>query len=159
MKKKTKIGGMATAGIIAALYVVLTLPFGQAAFGPIQVRIAELLTLLPFFTPWAIPGVTIGCLISNLLFSTIWDVLFGTLATLLAAWFTYKSKHLLIAPIWPTLFNGLIIGTMLTFMILNHFEWLAWLTMVGEVAVSEFVVCFALGVPFMRFLQKRKLFH
>ena len=155
--KKFSVKGMAVAGVIAALYVALTLPFGQIAFGPIQFRLAELLTLLPFFSPWAIPGVTLGCLLSNLLFSTVWDALFGTLATLIAAYFTYKSRHLLIAPIWPILFNGLIIGTMLTFMILGEFQWGAWLAMMFEVAASEFVVCFALGVPFMQYWKKYKL--
>ncbi|MBQ7936379.1 MAG: QueT transporter family protein [Clostridia bacterium] len=157
MNKKLPIKGLVLTGLIAALYVVFTLPFGQIAFGPIQFRIAEILTLLPFFTPWAIPGVTIGCLLSNLLFSTVWDVVFGSLATLIAAYFTYKSNHLLVAPIWPILFNGLIIGTMLTFMILGHFEWLAWLTMMLEVAASEFVICFAIGVPFMRMIRHYKL--
>lgn len=157
MKKKFPIKGLTMTGLIGALYVVFTLPFGQVAFGPIQFRIAELLTVLPFFTPWAIPGVTLGCLLSNLLFSTVWDVVFGSLATLIAAYFTYRSRHLLVAPIWPILFNGLIIGTMLTFMILGHFDWIPWLTMMGEVALSEFVICFAIGVPFMRLIQRSKL--
>lgn len=155
--KRTATKRLAVIGLIAALYVVLTLPFGQIAFGPIQFRLAELLTLLPFFSPWAIAGVTLGCLLSNLLFSTLWDALFGTLATLIAAYFTYKSRHLLIAPFWPVLFNGLIIGTMLTFMMVGSFQWIPWLTMVGEVAISEFVVCFALGLPFMRYFKKYKL--
>lgn len=157
MNKKFPIKGLVLTGLLAALYVVLTLPFGQIAFGPIQFRIAEVLTLLPFFTPWAIPGVTIGCLLSNLLFSTLWDTLFGTLATLIAAWFTYRSRHLLVAPLWPILFNGLIIGTMLTFMIVGTFEWIPWLTMIAEVSVSEFVICFAIGVPFMRMIKHYKL--
>ena len=157
MNKKLSVKGLVLTGLIAALYVVFTLPFGQIAFGPIQVRIAEVLTLLPFFTPWAIPGVTIGCLLSNLLFSTIWDAVFGTLATLIAAYLTYKSKHLLVAPVWPILLNGLIIGTMLTFMILGSCEWGAWLTMMLEVAASEFVICFAIGVPFMRMIRHYKL--
>lgn len=157
MNKRFPIKGLVLTGLIAALYVVFTLPFGQIAFGPIQFRIAEILTLLPFFTPWAIPGVTIGCLLSNLLFSTVWDAVFGTLATLIAAYLTYKSKHLLIAPVWPILLNGLIIGTMLTFMILGHFEWGAWLTMMLEVAASEFIICFAIGVPFLRMIRHYKL--
>ena len=157
MNKKLSTKGLALTGLIAALYVVFTLPFGQIAFGPIQFRLAELLTLLPFFSPWAIPGVTLGCLLANLIFSTIWDALFGTLATLIAAYFTYKSRHLLIAPLWPILFNGLIIGTMLTFMMVDRFQWLPWLTMMFEVSASEFIICFAIGVPFMRFFQKKKL--
>lgn len=154
--KKTRTKGLAVTGIIAALYVVLTLPFGQLAFGPIQFRLAELLTLLPFFSPWAIAGVTLGCLISNLLFSTVWDVVFGTLATLIAAYFTYKSRHLLIAPVWPILFNGWIIGTMLTFM-MGEFQWIPWLMMVAEIAISEFIVCFGLGIPFMKYFKKYNL--
>ncbi len=157
MNKRIPIKGLVLTGLIAALYVVLTLPFGQVAFGPIQFRIAEVLTLLPFCTPWAIPGVTVGCLLSNLLFSTLWDALFGTLATLLAAYCTYRSKHLLVAPVWPILFNGLIIGTMLTFIIVGRFEWIPWLTMMGEVTLSEFIVCFAIGVPFLRMIRHYKL--
>lgn len=157
MNKKFPVKGLVLTGLIASLYVVLTLPFGQIAFGPIQFRIAEVLTLLPFFTPWAIPGVTIGCLLSNLLFSTVWDAIFGTLATFIAAWFTYRSRHLLVAPIWPILFNGLIIGTMLTFIIAGRFEWGIWLTMMAEVAASEFIVCFAIGVPFMRTIKHYNL--
>lgn len=156
MKRTLSTKGLVITGMIAALYVVLTLPFGQIAFGPIQFRIAELLTLLPFFTPWAIPGVTLGCLISNLLFSTPWDALFGTLATLLAAWFTARSKHKLVAVLWPILLNGLIIGTMLTYMI-GTVAWLPWLTMVGEVTASELVVCGILGLPFMGIIEKFNL--
>ena len=154
--KKATTKSLVITGLIAALYVVCTLPFGQIAFGPIQFRIAEILTLLPFLTPWAIPGVTIGCLLSNLLFSTPWDALFGTLATLLAAYFTYRSKHLWVAALWPVLFNGLIIGTMLTFMIGTP-DRLPWLTMVAEVTASELAVCYVLGIPFMRILQKFNL--
>ena len=156
MKRPLSAKGPVTAGLVAALYVVLTLPFGQLAFGPIQFRLAELLTLLPFFTPWAIPGVTLGCLLSNMIFSTPWDALFGTLATLLAAWFTARSKHKTVAALWPILFNGLIIGTMLTYMI-GTVAWVPWLTMVGEVAASEFVVCGVLGLPFMKIIEKYNL--
>ena len=82
---------LATSGVIAALYVVLTLPFAQFAFGPIQFRLAEIMTVLPIFSPAAIPGLTIGCFLSNLLnpdnLGPI-DIIFGSLATLLAATWT-----------------------------------------------------------------------
>jgi uncharacterized membrane protein len=155
--KKNSVKGLAVAGVIAALYVVFTLPFGQIAFGPIQFRIAEILTLLPFLSPWAIWGVTLGCFLSNLLFSSVWDVLFGTLATLIAALCTYKSRHLLVAPIWSILWNGLIIGTMLTFLTLDSFAIIPWLTFMAEITASEFVVCFALGVPFLKYFKKYQL--
>lgn len=155
--KRIPMKGMVLSGLIAALYVVFTLPFGQVAFGPIQFRIAEILTLLPFFTPWAIPGCTIGCLLSNLLFSSPLDVLVGSLATLLAAICTYKTKRLLLAPVFPIVFNGVMIGVMLCWLSLGRLEWIPCLTMMGEVAASEFVICFAIGVPFMRMIQHYKL--
>lgn len=155
--KKIPLRGLITCGLIAALYVVFTLPFGQIAFGPIQFRIAEVLTLLPFFTPWAIPGCTIGCFLSNLLFSTPLDVAVGTLATLLAAICTYKTKHLLLAPVFPIVFNGVMIGVMLCWLTLGRLDWLACLIIMGEVALSEFVICFAIGVPFMRMVQHYRL--
>ena len=76
------------AGLIAALYTVLTCAIGAfgLASGAIQLRVSEALCVLPFFTPAAIPGLTVGCLISNLLTGCIWqDILFGTLATLIGA--------------------------------------------------------------------------
>ena len=115
------------------------------------------MTLLPFCSPWAIWGVTLGCFLSNLLFSTVWDAIFGTLATLIAAYFTYKSRHLLVAPIWPILWNGLIIGTMLAILTLDSFAIVPWLTMMAQITASEFIVCFALGVPFIKYFKKYKL--
>ena len=155
--KKIPVKGMVLTGLIAALYVVFTLPFGQVAFGPIQFRIAEILTLLPFFSPWAIPGCTLGCLLSNLLLSTPLDAVIGPIATLIAAICTYKSRHLLLAPVFPIVVNGLIIGTMLTWLSFNRLEALPWLINVGEIAASEFVICFAIGVPFLRMIQRYHL--
>lgn len=155
--KKFPVKGLVLTGLIAGLYVVFTLPFGQIAFGPIQFRIAEILTLLPFFTPWAIPGVTIGCLLSNLLFSTPLDAAIGTAATLIAAYLTYKCKWELLAPLPPILANGLMIGGMLTFLTAGGFSWGVFGVMALEIAASEFVVCFAIGIPFMRMIRHYKL--
>lgn len=91
---QNKVIYVAYGAVIAALYVVLTLPFASIAFGPIQFRFAEALTILPYFTPAAIPGVTIGCLLANLLGSAhILDVIFGTLATLIGAILSYSLRH------------------------------------------------------------------
>ena len=155
--KKVPVRGMVLAGLIAGLYVVLTLPFGQVAFGPIQFRIAEVLTLLPILTPWAIPGVTLGCLLSNLLFSTPLDALVGTLATLIAAILTYRCKRDWLAPIPPILANGILIGGMLTYLTTGGFSWDVFALMAGEIAASEFVVCFIIGLPFLRLLRHYKL--
>ena len=99
------------AAVIAAIYTVLVFVFQFSSFGPIQFRIAEALTILPYFTPAAIPGVTIGCLLSNLLFKPdILDVIFGSLATLIAAFLSYHLReNKFFVPIPPILVNAIII--------------------------------------------------
>ena len=111
---------IAQAGIIAALYVVFTYVSytmnlsGQLA---VQLRLSEALTVLPYFTVAAVPGLTIGCLLANLLTgSVIWDVVFGTLATLLGAIGTYLlRKYKYTASLPPIFFNTLIIPFVLTY--------------------------------------------
>ena len=103
--------------VIAALYVALTLPFAPIAYGPVQFRIAEALTVLPYFTPAAVPGVTLGCLLSNILMgSPLPDIVFGTIATLIGAIFSYRlrvHKYLVCVP--PIVANALIIPWVLKF--------------------------------------------
>lgn len=105
------------ASIIAAIYVVLVFVFQYSSFGPIQFRIAEALTILPYFTAAAIPGVTIGCLLSNLLFrADLLDVVFGTAATFIAAYLSYQLKdNKFLVPIPPILINAIIIPWVLKF--------------------------------------------
>lgn len=103
-------------GIIAALYAALTLMLPPLSYGAWQCRLSEALTLLPLVLPQSVPGLTVGCLVANLLSPVgIWDVLFGTLATLLAAVGTYalRSRPLLAASC-PVISNGLIVGMMLS---------------------------------------------
>lgn len=115
-----KILFLTKAAAIAALYVVLTLlsnAFGLANFS-IQIRLSEALTILPLFTPAAIPGLYIGCLLSNILTGCVfWDILFGPIATLIGAVGTYligrKCKWL--APLPPILANTAIIPFLLTY--------------------------------------------
>ena len=78
------------AAVIAALYVVLVVIFNYISFGPIQFRVAEALTILPYFTPAAIPGLFIGCILANVIGgAVVWDIIFGSIATLIGAVFTY----------------------------------------------------------------------
>lgn len=148
------------AGLIAAIYVVLTLIFQPISFGAIQFRIAEALTLMPLLTADAVPGLFIGCLLANWLGGGVWfDVALGALATLLAALCTrrFRSKPAL-AAIFPTLFNGLIVGPVVYF---------AYVRAPGDpvsvgtllfnmltVAFGELVVCYALGLPLIYGLKK-----
>ena len=117
--KTKRVQFITQAAMIAAIYVVLTV-FVSAfnlASGAIQVRISEALTVLPAFTPAAIPGLFIGCLISNMATGCLPpDILLGSLATLLGAWGTYLLRHFKWAvPIPPILANALIIPFVLTY--------------------------------------------
>ena len=116
--KENKVLFMTQAAMIAAIYVVLCVVFNYISYGPVQARVAEALTILPYFTPAAIPGLTIGCLIANMLGGGIvLDVAFGSLATLLGAVGTYllrgKSKYL--APLPPILANMILVPFVLRY--------------------------------------------
>ncbi len=117
--KKTNVKGITYASIIASLYVVLTFianGLGLAS-GVIQIRISEALTILPVFTPAAIPGLFIGCIISNIITGgVIWDVIFGSIATLIGAIGTYYlRKHKYLAVIPPILANAIIVPIVLVY--------------------------------------------
>ena len=103
--------------VIAALYVVLTLVFAPISFGPVQVRIAEALAILPLFTPAAVPGLFVGCLIANFMGEgVIWDVVFGSLATLIGAWGGYKLRsNRWLVPVPTVISNTLIIPFVLRY--------------------------------------------
>ena len=110
--QQSKVLFMAQAAMIAAIYVVLTMLGASFAFGEVQIRFSEALTILPAITPAGIPGVFLGCLISNILGGAILpDIIFGSIATLIGALFTWqlrnKSKYL--APVPPIIANALIV--------------------------------------------------
>ena len=100
------------AAMIAAVYVVLPYEFAPFSFGEVQIRIAEALTILPAFTPAAIPGLFIGCFIGNVLGGAILpDIIFGSVATLIGAFFTYqlRDKNRFLAPLPPILANTIVV--------------------------------------------------
>jgi uncharacterized membrane protein len=108
---------MTEAAIIAALYTVLVFLFQYSSFGPVQFRIAEALTILPYFTSAAIPGVTIGCFLSALITAADpIDMVFGSLATLIAAVLSYQlRRYKFLVPIPPIVVNALVIPWVLRF--------------------------------------------
>ncbi|WP_322203569.1 QueT transporter family protein [Acutalibacter intestini] len=163
---------LALGAVIAALYVILTYVSAalNLAYGPVQFRISEALTVLPAFTPAAVPGLALGCFISNLASPLgIVDWVFGTAATLLAALGTAALGHIrykdlpLLAPLPPVLVNALVVGLELA--CLSSTGAFAWgnfsLTAFGAGALSvglgELVVCYALGLPLMIALQRAGL--
>lgn len=155
--KKKQLLFLAQGALIAALYVVLTLfinAFGLAN-GAIQIRISEALTILPFFTPAAIPGLAIGCLLANILTgAVVWDVIFGTLATLLGAVGTYLlRKYKWCAALPPILSNAIIIPVILRYAYgVQDALWFLVLT----VGAGEVLSAGVLGMIFLFALQRYK---
>jgi len=158
---------LAQASIIAALYAGLTLAL--PAYGNLQFRVAEALTLLPVLTPAAIPGLAIGCLIANLgsPYGLI-DIVFGTLASLLAALCTYWLRNIqlkklpLLSALMPPLFNGAIVGAIIALMVNDALDFGAFtlanmLLFGGQVLLSELAICCALGLPLAVLLRKLPL--
>ncbi len=143
------------AAMIAALYVVLTYVANLLvlANGPIQVRFSEALTILPFFTPAAIPGLLIGCLISNAVTGcALMDVVFGSLATLIGALGTYAlRKYKFLAPVPPILANALIVPIILikVYAVPDAY-WFLLLT----VGAGEVISCGILGMILLLSLNK-----
>ena len=158
-----KVSFITHAAIIAALYVVLTLianALGLANYA-IQIRFSEALTILPLFTPAAIPGLYIGCLLSNVLTGCIaWDILFGPMATLLGALGTYalRKKNPIIGTIPPILANTLIVPFILSYA--YKFEGSIPYFM-ATVGVGEIVSCGLLGYLLWMALKKhaKYIFH
>lgn len=141
------------AALIAALYVVLTMAFSAFSFGQIQVRVSEALTILPFFTPAAIPGLFVGCLLGNILGGGIpVDIIFGSLATLLGAVGTYLLRgRKWLAPLPPILANTIIVPFVLRF---GYGINLPIPLMMLTVGVGEVLSCGVLGTGLLTLLQK-----
>ena len=152
--------GLVRAGLIAAIYVVLTLIFQPISFGAIQFRVAEALTLLPILTADAVPGLFIGCLLANWLGGGIWfDVALGSVATLLAALCTRgQRKRPAVAALMPAVFNGLIVGPVVYFAYVrapgDPVSVGTLLFNMATVAFGELVVCYVLGLPMVAALKK-----
>lgn len=152
--KTNKVQFMTQAAMIAAIYVVLCVVFQPISYGPIQTRIAEALTVLPFFTPAAIPGLFVGCLIANVLGGgIILDVIAGSVATLIAAFATYalrnKSKYLASVP--PVAANALIIPWVLKY---GYGEPLPIPFMMGTVALGEILTATIIGTILLLVLNR-----
>ena len=138
--------------VIAALYAALTLLLAPISYGPIQLRLSEALTLLPILLPQAIPGLFAGCLIANLYTGMLTDIIFGSLATLLAAigtWLLRKKPFL--AAACPVLSNGVIVGLTLAL----SFNLPVALT-IAEVALGE-IGAVAVGMVLLGAMKRAKI--
>jgi len=158
MRKRFNTRSMCLASIIAALYAALTLGFQAISYGAVQFRVSEAMTLLPVLFPEAVAGLTVGCLISNLfnpLGATIYDIVFGTLATFLAAVLTSRMRgNVWLKALPPVICNAVIVGLVLTYAYGIDVLWMNIFT----VGLGEAVVCYVLGVPLVKVLAKQPFF-
>ena len=153
--KNNKTAALVYAACIAAVYVVLTLIFAPISFKEIQVRISEALTILPFFTPAAVPGLFIGCLIANILGGAILpDIIFGSLATLLGAIGSYLlRKNRYLVPIPPIVANTLIIPFVIRYAYGTPIPIPFLMLTVG---IGEVISCGVLGLILLSALDRYK---
>ncbi len=139
------------AAMIAALYAGLTILLAPISYGMIQVRVAEMLMVLPFFTAAAVPGLFVGCLVANIYGGYgMPDIALGSLATLLAAYLVTKIKNRYLVPMPPVIINALVVGLILHLVLgLPFFTAAAW------VGLGQLLACYGLGLPLLMILEKQ----
>jgi len=154
MNKIFNVRQIVLGALIAAIYFVLTVAIAPLSYGIMQIRFSEALTVLPFFFPGAIPGLFIGCLLANIMNGNILDIIFGSLATLLAAFTTYKIKNKYLAPLPPIIFNAVIVGAVLTYIFTGTPDEAPFYFIALSVGFGELIACYALGLPLLLLLEK-----
>lgn len=153
---KKKIHYLLEGSIIAAVYAILTYALMPISYGLIQVRVSEALNIMPYFTPAAVPGLFIGCLIANLLglaYSGLgWlDVILGSVATLIAAFFASRIRNKWLVPLPAVLINAVIIGLELNIV----FQAPIFLSML-YIFIGQAIACYVIGMPLLLLLERYK---
>lgn len=159
--KNLSVRRLVRCAVIAAVYMVVCLVLAPFSYGAVQVRVAEALCLLPVFGAEYIVGVTLGCFLANLLGSTVVDVVFGTLATLLACLVTYKLRDIRVkglaipASLPPVVFNMIIVGAFEITFFFSDGAPTAMLAVFNAVTVGigELISCTILGVALVKLIE------
>lgn len=157
--KNTK--ALALAGVTAALYVALTMISTalNLSYGPVQLRLGEALTVLPFFFPCTTWGLFAGCILSNVLSPYgLLDLIVGSLATLIAALITAKCRKKWLSPLPPVLVNGVLCAALIAWQMVGAAEGFgaAFALNFLSVSLGQAVVCYGLGGLLLRWLPKVK---
>lgn len=148
------------AAVIAAAYFALTMLLAPISFGGLQFRVSEALCILPFFLPESVFGLFVGCILANLLGGNgPLDVVFGSLATLLAAVCTMKIRIKWLACFPPVIINAVVIGAVLAYVYSPGTFWAAFPVFGLQVFVGEFGVLYLVGLPLMYALPKFGFFR
>lgn len=159
------------AAVIAALYAIMTILQNTllpgSASAAVQFRVSEVLTILALYTPAAIPGLTVGCIIANISSLSAlgpYDLIFGSLASLIAALCMYALRNVrlatlpVLAALMPALANGIIVGFEIEFFFIEGgFHFADFLLQGGLVALGELGVLFVLGLPLSKLIEKQQL--
>lgn len=149
------------AALIAAVYALLTVAVAPISSGLLQCRVSEALCVLPYFTFSAVPGLFVGCVIANLMLGApVWDVLFGSLATLIAAlltWFFRRRLPKALAPAPSVLVNAVVIGAVLCY---GYQIGVSYPLAAAYVFLGQALACYGLGMPLLLVLERcgKKLF-
>ncbi len=140
------------AAMVAAIYAALTVALAPISYGPLQFRVAEAMTVLPWLYPEAVPGLFVGCLVANFFGGNgLLDIVFGSLATLAAALLSRRIKKPWLVPLPPVLINAVVIGAMLSYVL-----GLPFLLTAAEVGLGQIGSCYVLGLPLLFFLKRMK---
>ena len=166
-QKKLSVRRLVRCAVIAAVYVVVCLVLAPFSYGAVQVRVAAALCLLPVFGAESIVGVTLGCFLANLIGSTVIDVVFGTLATLMACLVTYKLRNVRIkglaipASLPPVVFNMIIVGAFeITFFFSDGAPTAALAAFNAvTVGIGEIISCTVLGVALVKLIESNDSLH
>jgi len=147
-----KLNYLVRVAMIGAIYVILNIIFAPISYGPVQVRIAEALTVLPFIDPSAIIGLFLGCVLANIYGGLgMVDVIGGSFCTLIAAYLTSKMKNPKLAPLPPVLINAFGVSIYLHLL----FDLPYWVTVL-YIGIGEVIACYILGYPLLILLIKNK---
>lgn len=147
-----KLNYLVRVAMIGAIYVILNIIFAPISYGPVQVRIAEALAVLPFIDPSAIIGLFVGCILANIYGGLgMVDIIGGSFCTLIAAYLTYKMKNPKLAPLPPVLINAFGVSIYLHLL----FDLPYWITVL-YIGMGEIIACYILGYPLLILLIKNK---
>lgn len=148
------------AAVLAAVYAVLTVALPIPQYGPVQIRLAEAMTVLPFVFPMAIPGLVVGCVIANLFSPYMLDVIFGSAATLLGCILTRRMPNKWLAPLPPVLCNMVIVGAEIAWFEAGFSPgfWTAYVVNAAMIGLGESAACYLLGLPLLSAVQHFRVF-
>lgn len=149
-KDRSVPASVARVGLLAGIYAILTMlpPFSGFGYGPVQVRVSETLTVLPFLFPWAKWGLYIGCIVANLASPfLVWDISLGALASLISGFLTERMPSPYLAPLPPVLVNAFLVSAYVA-----PLSGLTYWPVFAYILLGQAISCYLFGLPLLLFL-------